>query len=783
MQLHISYNSNMDSNTLSGKLSPILEKYNLEWSSVTKSMRNVVDDSYINLARRTSFLSFSDLRFERVAVEMMHLHIQEQAPKTFAELAEKLKPVLSEAVYRTYAENSSRLDTMIVPERDLKLTYAGISTLWASYGLMGIESPQQIFARMAVALHTKMEKGALIIDWGNVYSSYNLYSNLYAIHSSSTIFALGTKDEYLSSCFLMSFDRGCNIQQVIDMQNKMSKVMLRSGGVGVSIASLPGDGAPDTYLKSGHWDKSHKYVQLFDSLMTSLTTHGHRRSSIAIYQEPWNCDILELLECFKFSNLLAGREDTLLKRVFFAVYVTESFMECVNNEEPWYLFNPADVPDLPQLYGDDFKARYKEYVADESIPRNVVNAFDILKTIMSIQVGRGFPYIINKDACNRLSTHNYLGTIKCSNLCTEIVQYADYEHPSVCSLGCVSLTKFVEHNEFDFRGFGVAVRQMVQNVTMAMEKSSYALDSCRHSVDTLRPIAVGVQGLSDVFQMLNMPYTSERARQLNVDIFGYMYYSAMCETVEMAERAGCFNEISKVLEFHHDLFYNQYEKVFVEKRSKPMKKCQSVTQEQWDTLRDAKSKHGMYNSLLIGLMPTSMSSHLMGNSPSFEPPIKNIFKKRLDTGEYVMYSSHFEMALIKKFGESGVNAIKTKVLQDRGSVANVEELDENTRDVFKTASEVDRVGYMEMALERQPFIDQSQSLNYYMEATDANADEMCDIYIDSAMCGMKTIVYYLQAHAAEKEKRPLDEGEAEPQSCKRFASSDPSSEACTSCST
>lgn len=695
--------------------------------------------------------------YDKLAVAVYVQYMHRTMSSDFETLAESLKKFLAPDVYAIYKEYAPRLDGIICPERDYDFTFAGLMTFISSYSLkikknkvsIPLETPQQMFMRVAIGLARphKDDGPNATIDFEELKRNYTFYSKKFATHASSTLYSIGTNREYLSSCFLMSLDPGVVIDEVALKRHHIDQMLSGSGGVGISMTALPGSNSSETD-GNGTWDSFEKYCQVVESSMKLYETHGSRRGSVAVYIEPWHIDFMSFLNTLQLTNpnVVSGRENEVLKDLFAGIFVPTLFFKRFRNNEKWTLFNPQACPDLMDLYGEAFERRYIEYEAmytagepDPTICKQI-DSDKIMSVLMSIQMGRGFPYIVNKDACNILSMHNYRGTIRCSNLCSEIVQYSSFKEPSVCSLGSLCLNEFVHDGRFDYTLFQSAVDRIVRNVTRAMNISQYKVDEAAQNVEKMKSIAIGVQGLADVYQMLSMPYLSLEARQLNVNIFAALYYFAMTTTVQMAKETGqCFDDISKECQLHHEKFFKHYEDEYV--RLFKTKMLRPTIELDWETLNVERKKYGMYNSLLIGLMPTSSTSMFMCNNESFEPYKSNTFKKRVIGGEFQMINRHLFKELNGKFPAAQRDKFIDQIIKNKGSLMGIPELVDMVPR-YLTAFELDKKRYLQTAIDRAPYIDQSQSLNHY--TTDANDVKIFpNLYGIGMMCGLKTCIYYL----------------------------------------
>ena len=609
--------------------------------------------------------------------------------------------LISDRVMKVVNDNHEMIESKIDYTRDYYFNYFGLKTLMKSYllkkGTQIVERPQHMFMRVALGIHHEDLEGA--------FETYDALSKMVFIHATPTLFNAGTVHNQMSSCFLLTMisDDLADIYETIKRCALISKY---AGGIGFNIHKIRGKGS---YIK-GTGGYSNGIIPLLKNFNETARYidqgGGKRKGSFAVYLEPWHSDIMSFLEL----RLPHGDEDERARDLFTALWIPDLFMQRVMDNGPWSLFSEDTAPGLSEVYGEEFEILYKKYENTPGLARKVTSAQTVYKAICASIVQTGIPYILFKDTCNRFSNHNQLGTIKCSNLCTEIIQYSSPEEIAVCNLASIALPKFVRplsDEKFDHPELERVTRLIVRNENKIIDVEFYPLPQCELSNLKHRPMGIGIQGLADAFQMLMLPFDSDEAKVLNREIFETIYFAALDETCRLAEKFGKTypsykgSQISRgVLHFDH------YPGTILSDRH------------DWKGLRERIAEFGIYNSLLVAPMPTASTSQIIGNNEAFEPYTTNIYSRRTLAGDFVVINPH----LVEKLTELGLwnENMKNTIIQHNGSVQNINSIPPKVKQVFRTAWEIKSSSLIAMAADRAPFIDQHQSLNLFVETPTIN---------------------------------------------------------------
>ena len=633
-------------------------------------------------------------------------------------------PLISKETYGIIKANAATLDSTIIYDRDFSYDYFGFKTLERSY-LMKIdgkivERPQHMLMRVAVGIHAdNMEK---------VIETYNLLSEKWFTHATPTLFNAGTPKPQLSSCFLLTM-KDDSIDGIYDTLKQCAKISQSAGGIGLSIHDIRAKGS---YIK-GTGGVSNGIVPMLRNFdMTARYVDqggGKRKGSFAIYMEPWHDDIFDFLDLKKNH----GKEEMRARDLFYALWISDLFMKRVENNEDWSLFCPNECPGLADAYGDDFEKLYEKYER-EGKARRTVKAQDLWFEVLESQIETGTPYMLYKDAANKKSNQKNLGTIKSSNLCTEIMEYTSPEEVAVCNLASIALPMYVneEAGEYDFQRLYDVTYVATKNLNRVIDVNYYPVKEAEYSNMRHRPIGLGVQGLADAFIMMGMPFDSPEARKLNKDIFETIYFAAMTASKDEAIIDGPYetfkgSPVSKGI-FQFDMW--------------------GVTPESglwdWDSLKKEVKKHGVRNSLLVAPMPTASTSQILGNNECFEPYTSNIYTRRTLSGEFIVVNKHLMKDLIK-LGLWNEN-MKNKLIAAKGSVQNIPEIPANIKELYKTVWEISQKAIIDMSADRGAYICQSQSLNIHIQ--DPNFGKMSSMHFYAWKKGLKTGMYYLRSRAA-----------------------------------
>jgi ribonucleoside-diphosphate reductase alpha chain len=582
-----------------------------------------------------------------------------------------------------------------------------------------VERPQHMLMRVSVGIHMEDIEAAI--------NTYNLMSEKWFTHATPTLFNAGTPKPQLSSCFLLTMQDD-SIDGIYDTLKQCAKISQSAGGIGLSIHNVRATGA---YIKGTNGNSNGIVPMLRNFDMTARYVDqggGKRKGSFAIYLEPWHADIFDFLELKKNH----GKEELRARDLFYALWIPDLFMRRVEENGDWSLFSPDEASGLHDAYGDEFDKLYHKYER-EGKARKTIKAQELWFEILESQIETGTPYILYKDHANKKSNQKNLGTIRSSNLCTEIMEYTSKDEVAVCNLASIALNKFVNENgEFDHKKLYEITKVVTRNLNRVIDVNYYPIPEARYSNMKHRPIGIGVQGLADTFMLLNMPFESPAARKLNKEIFETIYYSAMETSMEEAIVDGPYESfpgspVSKGI-FQFDMWG-------VEPDSGRW---------DWYELKQKVRKNGIRNSLLVAPMPTASTSQILGNNECFEPYTSNIYTRRVLSGEFIVVNKHLMKDLIKL----GLwdERMKNRIMEANGSVQNVPEIPQHIKDLYKTVWEISQKTIIDMSADRGAFICQSQSLNIHLQ--DANFGKMTSMHFYAWKKGLKTGMYYLRTKAA-----------------------------------
>lgn len=632
-------------------------------------------------------------------------------------------PLISKDTWRVIKENAAELDAAILYDRDFSYDFFGFKTLERSY-LMKIdgkvvERPQHLLMRVAVGIHGEDIPAAI--------ETYNLLSEKWFTHATPTLFNAGTPKPQLSSCFLLTM-KDDSIDGIYDTLKQTAKISQSAGGIGLSIHNVRAKGS---YIK-GTGGTSNGIVPMLRNFdMTARYVDqggGKRKGSFAIYLEPWHADVFDFLELKKNH----GKEEMRARDLFYAMWIPDLFMKRIENNEMWSLFCPNEAPGLADCYGEEFERLYEKY-EKEGKARRQVKAQDLWFEILEAQIETGTPYMLYKDAANRKSNQKHLGTIKSSNLCTEIIEYTSPDEVAVCNLASIALPKFVtEDGKFDHQKLYEITKVVTRNLNKVIDVNYYPVIEARNSNMRHRPIGIGVQGLADAFILLRMPFDSAEARGLNKDIHETIYFAAMEASMELSKQQGPYetfkgSPVSKGI-FQFDMW--------------------GVTPDSgrwdWENLKKEVKQHGVRNSLLLAPMPTASTSQILGNNECFEPYTSNIYTRRTLSGEFIIANKHLMKDLIG-LGLWNEN-MRQKLIATNGSVQPIAEIPQNIKDIYKTVWEISQKAIIDMSADRGAYICQSQSLNIHL--TDPNFGKLTSMHFYAWKKGLKTGMYYLRSTAA-----------------------------------
>ncbi|TAH31030.1 MAG: ribonucleoside-diphosphate reductase subunit alpha, partial [Cytophagales bacterium] len=685
---------------------------------------------YAILAARIAVSNLHKLTSKSFSNTMKRLYTYDD-PKTGENAS-----LLSKETYEVIRKNASLLDSSIIYERDFNYDYFGFKTLEKSYLLKLdgkiVERPQHMIMRVAVGIHGE--------DLESVIETYNLMSEKWFTHATPTLFNAGTPKAQLSSCFLLTMQQD-SIEGIYDTLKQCAKISQSAGGIGLSIHNVRATGS---YIKgtNGTSNGIIPMLRVFNDTARYVDQGGgKRKGAFAVYLEPWHADVFEFLQLKKNH----GKEEMRARDLFYALWTPDLFMKRVEDNDVWSLFCPNEAPGLAEAYGDDFVKLYEKYEREGKY-RKQVKAQDLWFQIVESQIETGTPYMLYKDAANKKSNQKNLGTIKSSNLCTEIMEYTSKDEIAVCNLASMALPKYVIDGKFDHKKLYEVTYHATKNLNKIIDINYYPVEEARNSNMRHRPIGIGVQGLADVFIMLRMPFESPEAQGLNKDIFETIYFAAMTASKDQAIKFGAYetfkgSPVSKGI-FQFDMW--------------------GVTPNSgrwdWDNLRKEVKKHGVRNSLLLAPMPTASTAQILGNNESFEPYTSNIYKREVLSGAFAVVNKHLLKDLIKL--NLWNDNIKNKLMTANGSVQNIAEIPQNIKDIYKTVWEIKQKTIIDMSADRGAYICQSQSLNIYM--TEPNFGKMTSMHFYAWKKGLKTGMYYLRTTAAADAVKFTVEKQAEP---------------------
>ena len=667
----------------------------------------------------------------RISVSNLHKNTKKSFSETMEDLytyvnprTGKKAPLLSEEVYNIIKKNADKLDSSIIYNRDFGYDFFGFKTLERSYLLklngQIVERPQHMLMRVSIGIHLNDIESAL--------ETYELMSKRYFTHATPTLFNSGTPKPQMSSCFLLAM-KDDSIDGIYDTLKQTAKISQSAGGIGLSIHNVRATGS---YI-AGTNGTSNGIVPMLrvfnDTARYVDQGGGKRKGSFAIYVEPWHADIFDFLELKKNH----GKEEMRARDLFYAMWTPDLFMKRVEQNAEWTLMCPNECPDLYNVHGDEFDKLYLKYES-EGRGRKTIKARDLWEKILESQIETGTPYMLYKDSANRKSNQKNLGTIRSSNLCTEILEYTSADEIAVCNLASIALPMFVKDGEFDHQSlFDVTVR-VTKNLNRVIDRNYYPVKEAENSNFRHRPIGLGVQGLADTFIMLRLPFTSEKAKELNQDIFETLYFAAVTASAEEAKKDGPYetykgSPMSKG-EFQHNLWGIKDEEL--------------SGRWDWLALRKTVKKQGVRNSLLVAPMPTASTSQILGNNECFEPYTSNIYTRRVLSGEFIVVNKH----LLEDLVDRGLwnEDMKQELMRNNGSIQNIDGIPDDIKELYRTVWEMSMKDIIDMSRHRGYFIDQSQSLNLFMEG--ATMAKLTSMHFYGWKSGLKTGMYYLRTKSA-----------------------------------
>ena len=670
----------------------------------------------------------------RIAISNLHKTTSQSFSNTMKRLYTYVNPktganaqLIDTEVYGIIKRNAARLDEAVDYRRDFGYDYFGYKTLEKSYliRLDGkvVERPQHMLMRVAVGIHRE--------EMDSVIETYNLLSERWFTHATPTLFNAGTPKPQLSSCFLLTM-KDDSIDGIYDTLKQCAKISQSAGGIGLSIHHVRAKGS---YIKGTNGVSNGIVPMLRNFDMTARYVDqggGKRKGSFAIYLEPWHADIKDFLE-MKRNH---GKEEMRARDLFYALWIPDLFMKRVEQNEEWSLFCPNEAPGLSDCHGEEFERLYEKYER-EGRARETIKAQELWFEVLESQIETGTPYMLYKDAANGKSNQKNLGTIKSSNLCTEIIEYTAPDEVAVCNLASIAIPKFVTTGPngkliFDHNKLYEITKVATRNLNKVIDINYYPVEEARRSNFRHRPIGLGIQGLADAFIMLRMPFDSVEARGLNEDIFETIYYAAVETSMELAKIQGTYETYDGCPASKGILQFDMW----------------GVTPKSgrwnWDAIKEKVKKYGMRNSLLVAPMPTASTSQILGNNECFEPYTSNLYTRRTLSGEFIMVNKHLMKDLIN-LGMWNDN-MRNRLISTNGSVQNVPGIPQNIKDIYKTVWEISQKVIIDMAADRGAYICQSQSMNIFMQ--DPNFGKLTSMHFYAWKKGLKTGMYYLRSQAA-----------------------------------
>jgi ribonucleoside-diphosphate reductase alpha subunit len=661
----------------------------------------------------------SDPDYEILATRIVASNIQKVCPNNFHIAMKKLAKagIVTEEVARIAGRVRDDIDT----KRDYDFGYFGLKTLEKSYlqRLDGIlmETPQYMFMRVAIGIHGE--------DIPSVLETYDKMSKGMFIHATPTLFNAGTPRPQMSSCFLIA-NKGDSIDGIYGTLTECAQISKWAGGIGMHIHDVR---ANKSRIRgtNGQSDGIIPMLRVFNATARYVNQAGRRKGSIAVYLEPWHADIMEFLEL----RLNQGDEEARCRDLFSALWIPDLFMKRVEEGGQWSLFCPDKAPGLSDVVGEEFEALYTKY-EEEGRANATVPAAEVWKAILKSQTETGTPYMLYKDACNQKSNQKNLGTIKSSNLCTEILEYTDKDETSVCNLASIALPKYVneETRSFDYQKLHEITKIVTKNLNRVIDRNFYPVETARKSNMRHRPIGLGVQGLADVFILCRHAFDSDEAKEMNARIFETMYHAALEASSELAEVEGSYETFEGSPASQGVLQFDMWE-------------GETKLHYDWDALKERIKEKGLRNSLLMAPMPTASTAQILGNNECFEPYTTNIYLRRTLAGEFVVVNKHLVEDL-KKIGLWS-KEMKDLMVKAGGSIQNIVDIPDDIKNLYRTVWEIKMKDVIDMAAERARFIDQSQSMNLFMESP--TLSKLSSMHMYAWKAGLKTGMYYLRSKA------------------------------------
>lgn len=718
---------------LSYSLSPIVNVIDVAKKTIEGIYNGVPTTELDSLAAETAAaltITHPDYAIlaSRIAVSNLHKNTVKSFSATMRTLynyvdaaTQKKLPLIADDVMQIIEEHAELLDSTIIYDRDFGFDYFGFKTLEKSYLLKVdgkiVERPQHMYMRVAVGIHKE--------DVDSAIKTYHLMSERWMTHATPTLFNAGSPKPQMSSCFLLTM-KDDSIDGIYDTLKQTAKISQSAGGIGLAIHNVRATGS---YIggTNGTSNGIIPMLRVFNDTARYVDQGGgKRKGAFAIYLEPWHADVFEFLDLRKNH----GKEENRARDLFFALWICDLFMKRVEANGEWTLFCPNEAPGLSDCWGEEFEILYTKYER-EGKGRKKVKAQDLWFAILQSQIETGTPYMLYKDAANSKSNQQNLGTIKSSNLCTEIMEFTSPDEVAVCNLASLALPRFVIDGKFDQQKLYEVTYQATKNLNKIIDNNYYPVEEARTSNMKHRPIGLGVQGLADVFILLRLPFESELAKMLNKNIFETIYFAAMTASKDLAKEQGAYqtfagSPVSKGI-FQFDMWG-------------------IIPTDQWDwaSLKEEVKQFGVRNSLLVAPMPTASTSQIFGNNECFEPYTSNIYTRRVLSGEFIIVNKH----LLKDLVNLGLwnNSMKNRIIAANGSIQNIEEIPSDIKELYKTVWEIKQRNIIDMAADRGAYVCQSQSLNLFVD--NPNTSKLTSMHFYAWKKGLKTGMYYLRTQAA-----------------------------------
>ena len=667
----------------------------------------------------------------RIAVSNLHKNTKKSFSETMSDMYHyvnprtgKASPLLSDEVYEAIMAHAETLDSNIIYNRDFNYDYFGFKTLERSYLLKIngkiVERPQHMLMRVSVGIH--------LDDIDAVLETYELMSKKFFTHATPTLFNSGTPKPQMSSCFLLTM-KDDSIDGIYDTLKNTAKISQSAGGIGLSIHNVRATGS---YIRgtNGTSNGIVPMLRVFNDTARYVDQGGgKRKGSFAIYIEPWHADIFDFLDLRKNH----GKEEMRTRDLFLAMWIPDLFMKRVEEDGIWTLMCPNECPGLYDVHSEEFEAMYLKYEA-ENRGRKTVKARELWEKVLESQIETGLPYMLYKDAANRKSNQKNLGTIRSSNLCTEIMEYTAPDEVAVCNLASISLPMFVEEGVFNHQYLYDVTKRITRNLNKVIDRNYYPIPEAENSNMRHRPVGLGVQGLADALIMMRHPFTSDEGKKVNQEIFETIYFAAVTASMELAKEEGPYSSFKGSPISEGQFQYNLW----------GLKDEELSGRWDWASLRKEVMEHGVRNSLLLAPMPTASTSQILGNNEAFEPYTSNIYTRRVLSGEFIVVNKH----LLRDLVDLGIwnETLKQEIMRANGSVQNIDNIPQDIKDLYKTVWEMSMKDIIDMSRQRGYFIDQSQSLNLFME--NATFGKLTSMHFYAWKSGLKTGMYYLRTKSA-----------------------------------